>query len=209
MFSLQRLLSRDDRFFDLMEGCATEAQSAIRNLVRLLKSPPEQQTLDALVAARRKEKSLAVELTEQLCRTFVTPLEREDIEALSHALYKIPKSVEKFAERYTLAADSLQAVNFARQAEMMETATETVVAMVKQLRDVKHLERIKELNDRLQFVEGEADKFMVELLRDLYGGKHDALRVVMLKDLYELMEKVIDRCRDAGNVVLQIALKNS
>jgi hypothetical protein len=47
------------------------------------------------------------------------------------------------------------------------------------------------------------------LLRDLYSGKHDALRVVILKDLYELMEKVIDRCRDAGNVVLQIALKNS
>jgi hypothetical protein len=74
---------------------------------------------------------------------------------------------------------------------------------------VKLLERIKELNDRLQFVEGEADKLMVELLRDLYSGKQDALRVVILKDLYELMEKVIDRCRDAGNVVLQIALKNS
>lgn len=49
---------------------------------------------------------------------------------------------------------------------------------------------------------------MVELLRDLYSGRRDPLQVIIVKDLYELMEKIIDRCRDAGNVVLQIALKN-
>jgi hypothetical protein len=209
MFSLQALFGKADRFYQLLEASAEEAHESVTFLIQLLKSPDRRRNLDELVLTRRKEKKIALQISEELVKSFVTGLEREDIEALSHALYKIPKSVEKFAERYHLAADGLQAVNFARQAEMMETATETVVAMVKQLRDVKHLERIKELNDRLQFVEGEADKFMVELLRDLYGGTHDALRVVILKDLYELMEKVIDRCRDAGNVVLQIALKNS
>ena len=61
--------------------------------------PKAKRTLDAFVAVRRKEKLLAQDLTEYLCKTFVTPLEREDIEALSNALYKIPKTVEKFAER--------------------------------------------------------------------------------------------------------------
>jgi hypothetical protein len=50
---------------------------------------------------------------------------------------------------------------------------------------------------------------MVERLKDLYNEPHRAVDVVALKDLYDLLEKVIDRCRDAGNIVVQIVLKNS
>ncbi|MFM7803783.1 MAG: DUF47 domain-containing protein, partial [Verrucomicrobiota bacterium] len=71
------------------------------------------------------------------------------------------------------------------------------------------LPRMKERNDKLQYLEGEADKHMVELIRALYQADHDPVTVVALKDLYDLLEKVIDRCRDAGNVIVQIVLKNS
>jgi len=100
-------------------------------------------------------------------------------------------------------------VDFTPQAQALEKATDTVTAMVHQLRDLQQMEKIKELNDRLQYIEGEADKLMLVLLRDLYSGRHEPLKVIILKDLYELMEKVIDRCRDAGNVVVQVVLKNS
>jgi hypothetical protein len=50
---------------------------------------------------------------------------------------------------------------------------------------------------------------MNELLRDLYSGKYEAIRAIAVRDVYELIEKVIDRCHDAGNVVMQIVLKNS
>ena len=65
------------------------------------------------------------------------------------------------------------------------------------------------MNDKLQYIEGEADKLMIELLKDLYSGRYEAIRAIVIRDLYELMEKVIDRCRDAGNVVMHIVLKNS
>jgi uncharacterized protein Yka (UPF0111/DUF47 family) len=81
--------------------------------------------------------------------------------------------------------------------------------LVRSLRDGMNLERVRELNDKLQFLEGEADKHMMVLYKDLFGGTHPALQVIVLKDLYELLEKIIDRCRDAGNVVSQIVLKNS
>ena len=64
-------------------------------------------------------------------------------------------------------------------------------------------------NDRLQHFEGEADKAILELYRDLFSGRHDALTVIVLKDLYELLEKIIDRCRDVGYAISQIVLKNS
>jgi uncharacterized protein Yka (UPF0111/DUF47 family) len=72
-----------------------------------------------------------------------------------------------------------------------------------------NLEKVKELNDRLQFIEGEADNHMMTLYKDLFSGKHEPVQVIVLKDLYELLEKIIDKCRDAGNVVAQIVLKNS
>lgn len=209
MFSLQQLFGKADKFHGLLEAAAQEAHESVRLLIELLNSPREAKSLDDLVLARRKEKKIAEQISAELVKTFVTGLEREDIEALSHALYKIPKSVEKFAERYSIAVQQLQGVEFGPQAEMMEKATDVVLAMVRQLRDLTHLEKMKELNDRLQYVEGEADKLMLSLLRELYGGQHTPIQVLVIKDLYELMEKVIDRCRDAGNVVLHIVLKNS
>jgi uncharacterized protein len=128
---------------------------------------------------------------------------------LSSVLYKIPKTVEKIAERYIICDGKLAGIDFGRQLSMMASATETVVAIVAELRKKLHLERVQDLNDKLQHVEGEADKLMLELLRDLYSGRYDPLVAIMLRDLYELMEKVVDRCRDAGNVVSHIVLKYS
>jgi uncharacterized protein Yka (UPF0111/DUF47 family) len=142
-------------------------------------------------------------------RTFITGLEREDIEALARALFRIPKAAEKLADRIVLAGPHLNGIDFSKHTDMMAKATDAIQGMVHQLRDMKDLEKVKTFNDRLQLVEVEADRYMMELLRDLYGGKYEPYRSMVLKDIYELMEKVIDRCHDAGNVVMYIVLKNS
>jgi uncharacterized protein Yka (UPF0111/DUF47 family) len=209
MFSLQHIFGKADRFFGLLEASAEEARSSVQALVKIIQQPAQKPTLDDLVLSRRKEKRIAEQISEELVKTFVTGLDREDIEALARGLYKIPKSAEKLAERLLLAGKHIDGIDFSKQADMMSKATDAVLAMVKQLHAMEDLERIKELNDKLQYVEGEADKFMNELLRDLYGGNYDALRAMVIRDVYELIEKVVDRCRDVGNVVMQIVLKNS
>jgi uncharacterized protein Yka (UPF0111/DUF47 family) len=208
MFSLQKILGKDDKFFELMEGSAEEARASIRSLVQLVKHP-EGQALEGFAEIRRKDKRITQELSEHLCKTFVTPLEREDIEALANALYKIPKTAEKFGERLLLAPHQVKGWSVGRQMVMLEQAAETVVLLVQELRQGVNLERVKKQNDQLQRIEGEADKLMIESLQDLYTGDHSSLRVVILKDLYELLEKIFDRCRDVGNVVFQIVLKHS
>jgi uncharacterized protein Yka (UPF0111/DUF47 family) len=209
MFSLQQLLGKGDKFYGLLEQAAAEAHESVRLVIQLIQSPRDSKSFDDLVLARRKEKKIAEQISEELVKTFVTGLDREDIEALSLALRKIPKTAEKFAERLAIAAPRLEGVEFAKQADMMEKSTAVILTMVKQLRDMQHLEKLKEMNDKLQYIEGEADKLMLELLKDLYSGKYDAIRAIVIRDLYELMEKVVDRCRDAGNVVMHIVLKNS
>ncbi len=209
MFSLQTIFGKGDRFYSLLEASSEEARSSVQALVRIIKERSPDCSLEEFVLSRRKEKRIAEQISQELVNTFVTALEREDIEALSNALYKIPKTAEKFAERFVLGTARFGDVNFARHVAMLEQATDILVTMVKQLRQGYELEKMKEQNERLQYVEGEADKLVLELYRDLYGGRHDPIKVVMLKDLYELLEKVIDRCRDAGNIIYHIALKNS
>jgi uncharacterized protein len=209
MISLQRYLSKGHRFFDLLEASAQEARQSVQALIKLLESPPKERTLDEFIQRRRDNKRINEELRTLLCTTFVTPLEREDIEALARALYRIPKTIEKFGERMLLSESSLRPGFFCQQAALLRESTDTVCQMVGQLRHRLHLEKVQEDNERLHHLEGEADKLILELLRDLYNGKHETLQVIILRDLFELLEKVIDRCRDAGNIVFQIVLKNS
>jgi uncharacterized protein Yka (UPF0111/DUF47 family) len=159
--------------------------------------------------ARKREKELTALISQELVNTFVTALDREDIEALAAALNKITKSISKFAERYSLAAERLVDIDFTTRAVLLEKAGEVIAQMVGQLRKGMNLEAMKALNDRLQAIESEADRLMIELYRDLYSGRHEPIMILLLKDLFELLEKAIDRCRDAGNVVYQIVLKNS
>lgn len=209
MFSIQSLFSHDNKFFGLLEASAEETRACTKLLIELLKDRSHPHPLDQFARSRRKDKRITEQISEELVKTFVTGLEREDIEALSYALYRIPKTIEKFAERFNLAPQRMQKVDFTRQIELMDRATETLSEMVKHLRRIPPLETIKELNDRLQGVEAEADDVMVELLREVYSGKFDPIHAMMVRDLYDLLEKVIDRCRDAGNVISHIVMKNS
>jgi uncharacterized protein Yka (UPF0111/DUF47 family) len=96
-----------------------------------------------------------------------------------------------------------------RQAELMSQAAEAVTFMVKQLRGGTTIEKIRSASERLQFAEGEADKVMLSLLKELYHGPYDAKELVILQELYEMAEQAVDRCRNAGSIVTQIVFKHS
>jgi len=209
MFSLQAMFGKGDKFYGLLEASAATAQASTHALIAMLKEKSLTPTLDAFRLARHREKELVAQISQELVNTFVTALEREDIEALSAALYKIPKTIEKFAERYALFADRLREIDYASRAELLERACEVVVKMVQQLRKGMKLEVMKELNDQLQMIESEADRLILELYRELFTNEHDTSRLLLRKDLFELLEKAIDRCRDVGNVIYHIVLKNS
>jgi uncharacterized protein Yka (UPF0111/DUF47 family) len=212
MLSLKKLLGKEDKFFDLLEAGAEEAKASVGLLTRYLQalnSGTGPVNLDEFVQTRRKEKRIRYQVTEELSRTFVTPLEREDIEALSFALYRIPKQIEKIVERLSIYPGRVPQAAFQRQAELMSQAAEAVLFMVKQLRHGTDIEKIRAANDRLQFAEGEADKVMLGQLRELYHGPYDAKELVILSELFEMVEQAVDRCRNAGNIVVQIVLKYS
>lgn len=209
MFSLQRLFGKEDRFFELLEASAEECRASVKALANFLKEGARMRRLDDFVFSRRKENQIYDEINQILSQSSATALEREDVAALSLSLYRIPKTLEKIAERILIAPGFTDGFDLRRQVSMLEKAAEILVQMTQELRRGTFLKRIKNCNDQLQKIEGDADKLILELFTQLYSGEHNGIKVVFLKDLFELVEKVFDRCRDAGNLINQIVLKNS
>ncbi len=208
MFSLQTIFGQGKQFYALFNEAADAAYVSTKALHEMLRTPDRVHALDEFKLARERERVASDQISQALVDSFITPFEREDIEALASALYKIPKQVERFADRYMMAQHRLEHIDFAPRAAMLEKAAEVVVEMVKELPRLR-LDTMKVLSDRLRVLETEADRLMLELYREIYSGEMEAADMFLLKEFFEILEKAIDRCRDAGVVAYEIALKNS
>ena len=208
MFSLQTIFGSGQQFYTLLDEAAQAAHDSTKALHTMMKATDRQPALDAFKLARLRERAASEKIGKALVDSFITPIEREDIEALGSALYKIPKQVEKFADRYSLAIQHLEGIDFAPRAAMLEQAASVVVEMVHEIKKM-NIDRMTSLNEKLRAIENEADRLMLELYRDIYSGRLDHLQMFLLKEFFEILEKAIDRCCEAGVVAYQIVLKNS
>ncbi|HWL16949.1 MAG TPA: DUF47 domain-containing protein [Opitutus sp.] len=206
-----KLIGKDDAFYDLLEAGALEAQRSVHLLSAHLRAiaegtpPPDAQ---ALAESRRRQKAIRMRTVEELNSSLMPPFDREDIQALAFALYRIPKVIEKLVERIAIYPGPLPVQPFQQQAELLTIAADALVFMIRQLPSGADMVKVGEANARLQAAEGTADKTMLQLLGELYHSQHSPKELVILQSLYELLERAVDRCRDAGNVILKIALKN-
>ena len=212
MSLLHKLIGKDGRFFDLLEASAAMARECAGLLPQLLAeidAGDPSTTLETFARTRSHDKKISNDIYEALSRTFVTPIEREDMQALTRALYRIPKTVEKLGERLAISPRPLPIDIIAKQANAAKEAAALVEKMVTALRHGPNLALARELNDALMTIENEADRSLVDLLRDLYEVDRPARVMFALRDIYDLCEKIIDRTRDAGGLVMTIMLKAS
>lgn len=212
MTPLHKLFGRDDTFYDLLDASAAEVERSISQLLELvtrLNDGAPASTLGDLSESRRRHKRLRLETTEKLFRNSVSSIEREDVESISYAFYRITKTAEKIAERLIISPPGVNPDLILKQASLLREATPVLAKMTADLRHKNRMEAIREGHDRLLAIEGDADRVMGELLRDLYHGQADARAIVFSKDIYEMLEKAIDRCRDAGGLIFQVVLKSN
>ncbi len=107
MFSIQKWFAKDDEFFRLLQASAEEGRASVQALKQFMTTARSDASLASFTAARQKDKQITVQITELLARTTITSLDREDIEAISRSLHRLPKTVEKFASRYLVCAPHL------------------------------------------------------------------------------------------------------
>jgi uncharacterized protein len=208
MFSVQRILGRDHEFCALLEASAREGVKSVEALRQILDSSTAP-SLQAFIKSRRADKQITAQITELLVKALVTSFERQDIAALADALYKVPKTVEKFAERYLISYAQVREFDFTRQIVYMEEAVKSVLEIMQAFRANAGAGEIKRLNQRIQRLENEADDVIVALLARIYDLDPRDIRPIILKDLIELNEKAVDRCRDVSGLITRIVAQRS
>jgi predicted phosphate transport protein (TIGR00153 family) len=145
------------------------------------------------------------EIFERLNRTFITPLEREDIHNLASGLDDVLDSVEAIGSRLVLfrvVASTPQAIQLC---EILDECGQAIEKAVEHLKDFKGLMSFTIEINRL---ENEADVISRHVVADLFSGRHDLLDVLRWKEIYGRLESATDQCEDVANTIEAIVLKS-
>lgn len=210
---LSKLLPSEDKFFALMKSLSAKAEQGTILLKQFTESPlgPERDALSRQIESVKAEaKDIMNKITHEVAMSFITPFDREDIQEFSLHLYKIPKTIDKIRERLELHNIRSDAGEFSRQVELIVEEAAAMQEIVEALTNKGASKTIAGKVEMLHDLESRGDEVLGDLLARLFADPaNDARELILKKDIYDMLEKVLDRYRDAAAVALQIVLKHS
>ena len=145
------------------------------------------------------------EIFERLNRTFITPLEREDIHALASGLDDVLDAAEAIASRLLLFKIPMATSEARQLTAILDQCGGQIDQAVDHLRDMKNLMGFTIEINRL---ENEADVISRQVVADLFSGRHEVLDVLRWKEIYGRLENAADNCEDVANTIEAIVLKS-
>jgi predicted phosphate transport protein (TIGR00153 family) len=202
------LLPREGRFFVLFDECAKNAAEVAVLLKRMLDNWQDiEKDVQAITELEHKGDTLTHEIISLVHRTFVTPLDREDIALLAHSLDDIVDFLESTADTMLLYRIESPTTRAKELADIIVQVTAEVARATSELRqkiDMKHiLEHCVEINR----LENTADRVYRSALAELFSQSTDIPYIIKWREIYEQMETATDRCEDVANVLEGVALK--
>jgi uncharacterized protein Yka (UPF0111/DUF47 family) len=212
MSFMANLLPKEDKFFVLMRAMSALAHNSALMLGKFttMEAGAERDVMSGKIAAAKGEsKRLMQKVTNEVSISFVTPFDREDIQEFCAHLYKIPKTIDKIRERLELHNMGAIDGDFARQVNLIVQEAVAMEDLVEALTRKGAAKKIVEKVDELHALEASGDEVLSNLLHKLFTDKTDARELILRKDIYDMLEKVLDRYRDAAAIALQIVLKHS
>jgi uncharacterized protein len=202
-----RLLPREEEFFDLFVEVANRNKDAAEHLRELFEAPPERRTphVEAIKRLEHEADQVTHEVVNRLDRTFITPLDREDIHQLASDLDDVMDAIDGTARR-------AQIFHLAVAPAGVRQLTEVIERMVAVLAEgVSHL---KKGDDVISFcveakkLEEEGDAIYHEALGHLFEKERDALEIIKWKEIYDNLEQTLDQGEDVANVLESITVKH-
>ena len=204
-----RLLPRDERFFELFTSLAEYSVDAARHLSELLtrRDPDRWQLVETIKGLERAADDVNRELVARLDRSFITPLDREDIHSLATRLDDIIDHIDGVAARVRIFRAGDTPDGAVLIAEVVHRMVLEVVRAVKALEDERHAEVLASCST-IRKLEEEGDALYQEWLSRLFDNGADPLTVIKWKELYDILEATLDVAEDAAGVLEQVTLKH-
>jgi predicted phosphate transport protein (TIGR00153 family) len=207
---LGRLMPREGKFFDLFNTHAERILEGSRELAAMLGSFTDLEAhAQRIDAAERAADKVTHETIALLHKTFITPFDRDQIHQLITAMDDILDLIQDVAESVALY-DLRRITPEAQQlAEICQMSCERVRDTVGLLTNVKRADAIMKNCEEIDRLESDADRVMRAALSKLFRDESDIKQVIKLRAIYDLLERITDRCEDVANVVEGIVLENS
>ena len=201
-----RLIPKDEKFYPAFVALADELVTGARLLEEMLGSdPPNWGNAQALHDVEHRCDTITHEIIQRLNRTFVTPIDREDIHGLARSLDDVMDAID--ASAAVISRYRIDHVRFGVRelARVIAQATEQVrsgtAALEKKV-------GVHDVTVEINRLENEADDLHDEALRRLFDEAGDPLLVMKWKEVLDLLEEATDRCEDVANVLEAVVVKH-
>jgi uncharacterized protein len=201
-----RLTPQKREFFVLLTQASANARTIAGALVDLLDGWPEDRSkLRDIRELEHEGDRLTHAVVDLLNRTFVTPIDRDD-------LYRLSSAIDDVCDFVDEAADNIDAYEVRDVPEKARLQAEVIHRAASRLHEaVERLEGFKDSSrqlDALRELEDEGDRLSREAVAELFRSTNDPLTIIRWKDIHEQLEEAVDACETAADVLEAILVKN-
>jgi hypothetical protein len=200
------LIPKQGRFFQDFIKLAGELHKGARLLKELLSGDhPDMQKVDAIKDIEHVCDRLTHDIVVQLNRTFVTPLDREDIHALAASLDDVMDAIDAAASVIRLY--KIQQIRSGTR-RLAAIVCDSVDLVVEAMGSLERREGVLELAARVSQLEHEADRAHQDAIVELFDQERDPIAVIKWKEIYDFLEAATDRCEDVANLLEGVVVKH-
>lgn len=205
-----RLLPKDGKFFDLFNEHAELCVKGAKEMVSLMTNFDDLEIRVHAIEGIEKQADKVTHATlDALHKTFITPLDRDDIHQLITRMDDILDLLEDAAQTISLYDIKTITQEAKRLAELCLACTEKVKAAVGLLHNMDNSREILGICQEIDRLESDADHVMRAAMSKLFREEPDVRNLIKLKAIYELLETVTDRCEDVSNIIEGIIVENA
>jgi predicted phosphate transport protein (TIGR00153 family) len=202
-----RLIPRETKFFRMFAEVSQNVTEGARLLQDILKNPVDLGArLDQLQEIEHRGDDLTHAIITALNQTFITPFDREDIHRLTSSLDDVLDYVNSAGMRLRLyRIDSPPPV----AAELAGVIVQQSEELAQGVSLLEQNQRVLEHCVEVHRLENEADRVSRNAIAELFNNEKDPIRLIKIKELYEVLETATDKAEDAANVLEAVALKST
>jgi uncharacterized protein len=205
-----RIIPREEKFFDLFEELAVKIEEGGLLFMDILENYEQAEPKIVRLKEIEHEADVITHRTyEKMHRTFLTPLDREDIYALVNKMDSILDITEATAIRMNLYGIKTPAPELKEQARILNKAISRVKEVVHALRNMKNARSIIDACVEINTAENEGDVVLRMAVSRLFEHEKDVIELIKWKEIFERIEEAIDVCEDVSNIIEGIVLKNA
>jgi predicted phosphate transport protein (TIGR00153 family) len=205
-----RLLPHDETFFTFFEQHGRKVVEGCRALLHMVENPHALEAQAQRVTQIEHEcDEITHAVVESLHKTFITPLDRNDIHTLITRMDDVMDLVEAAADRFFLYQITTMPAEVGDMTRCLLLSATHVLAAVSALREMKRPQSILEHCVEINRQENVADKILRTALARLFREEKDPVVVIKWKELFETLESATDRCEDVANIIEGVVLENS